>query len=141
MITLLQAGTAAYDTGFALSILTTSGAFILTIVIAVVGYLVQARLQSVFEKYSQVMFPGGLTGAEVAEKMLRDNNIHNVKITHVAGHLTDHFNPQTASIRAAALRRQPSPATSAAMPCSTHRDMPRCSSARNSYPSSASRRR
>ena len=67
MITLLQAGTAAYDTGFALSNLTTSGAFILTIVIAVVGYLVQARLQSVFEKYSQVMFPGGLTGAEVAE--------------------------------------------------------------------------
>lgn len=98
MITLLQAGSAAYDTGFALSNLTTSGAFILTIVIAVVGYLVQARLQSVFEKYSQVMFPGGLTGAEVAEKMLRDNNIHNVKITHVAGHLTDHFNPQTMTV-------------------------------------------
>ena len=98
MITLLQAGTAAYDTSFALSNLTTSGAFILTIVIAVVGYLVQARLQSVFEKYSQVMFPGGLTGAEVAEKMLRDNNIHNVKITHVAGHLTDHFNPQTMTV-------------------------------------------
>ena len=98
MITLLQAGSAAYDTGFVLSNLTTSGAFILTIVIAVVGYLVQARLQSVFEKYSQVMFPGGLTGAEVAEKMLRDNNIHNVKITHVAGHLTDHFNPQTMTV-------------------------------------------
>ena len=36
--------------------------FILIIVIAVVGMIVQARLQSVFKKYSQVMFPGGLTG-------------------------------------------------------------------------------
>ena len=39
-----------------------------------------------------------LTGAEVAEKMLRDNNIHNVKVTHVGGHLTDHFNPQTMTV-------------------------------------------
>ena len=51
-----------------------------------------------FRKYSQVPFPGGLTGAEVAEKMLRDNNVHNVKITHVAGSLTDHFNPQTMTV-------------------------------------------
>ena len=43
--------------------------FILIIVIAVVGMIVQARLQSVFKKYSQVMFPGGLTGREVAEKI------------------------------------------------------------------------
>ena len=43
-------------------------------------------------------FPGGLTGAEVAEKMLRDNKIHNVKITHVSGQLTDHFNPQTMTV-------------------------------------------
>ena len=39
-----------------------------------------------------------MTGAEVAEKMLRDNKIHNVKITHVAGTLTDHFNPQTMTV-------------------------------------------
>ena len=43
-------------------------------------------------------FPGGLTGAEVAEKMLRDNGIRSVKVTHVAGHLTDHFNPQTMTV-------------------------------------------
>ena len=61
-------------------------------VIGIIGYIVQARLQSVFAKYSQVPFPNGMTGAEVAEKMLRDNNVHNVKITHVAGQLTDHFN-------------------------------------------------
>ena len=43
-------------------------------------------------------FPGNLTGAEVAEKMLRDNNIHNVRITHVGGMLTDHFNPQNMTV-------------------------------------------
>ena len=84
--------------GEGLATFTTSDAFILTIVIAIVGFLVQARLQSVFRKYSQVMFPGGMTGAEVAEKMLRDHNIHNVKITHVGGHLTDHFNPRTMTV-------------------------------------------
>ncbi|WP_418991795.1 zinc metallopeptidase [Alistipes sp.] len=76
----------------------TIGMFFLIILIGLAGYLVQARLQSVFKKYSKVPFPGGLTGAEVAEKMLRDNNIRNVKVTHVAGHLTDHFNPKTMTV-------------------------------------------
>ena len=74
------------------------GTYILIIVVGIAGYAVQARLQSVFRKYSKVQFPGGLTGAEVAEKMLRDNHIHNVKVTHVSGHLTDHFNPQTMTV-------------------------------------------
>ena len=97
MITLLQAGyyaephAARYDAA-------TMGMFVLIIAIGIVGFIVQARLQSVFKKYSKVQFPGGLTGAEVAEKMLRDNNIHNVKVTHVSGHLTDHFNPQTMTV-------------------------------------------
>ena len=77
---------------------TTSEAFLLIIVIAVAGYIVQARLQSVFAKYSKVALPDGMTGAEIAERMLRENNIHNVRITHVAGHLTDHFNPQTMTV-------------------------------------------
>ena len=68
------------------------------VLLFVIGYIVQARLQSVFHKYSQVAFPGNLTGAEVAEKMLRDNNIHNVRITHVGGMLTDHFNPQNMTV-------------------------------------------
>ncbi len=76
----------------------TTGMFVLIIVIGIAGFLVQARLQSVFKKYSAVPFPNGLTGAEVAEKMLRDNNIHNVKVTHVSGQLTDHFNPQTMTV-------------------------------------------
>ncbi len=97
LIVLLQAGyyaephAARYDAA-------TMGMFLLIIVIGVAGYVVQARLQSVFKKYAKVQFPGGLTGAEVAEKMLRDNNIHNVKVTHVAGQLTDHFNPKTMTV-------------------------------------------
>ena len=77
---------------------TTSEAFLLIIVIAVAGYIVQARLQSVFAKYSKVALPDGMTGAEIAERMLRENNIHNVRVTHVAGHLTDHFNAQTMTV-------------------------------------------
>ena len=55
-------------------------------------------MQSVFGKYSQVMFPVGVTGAEVAEKMLRDNGIHDVKVVSVRGHLTDHYNPTTHTV-------------------------------------------
>ncbi len=77
---------------------TTSEAFFLIIIIAVAGYIVQARLQSVFAKYSEVALPDGMTGAEIAERMLRENNIRNVRVTHVAGHLTDHFNPQTMTV-------------------------------------------
>lgn len=72
--------------------------FILIIIIAVVGFIVQAKLQSVFKKYSQVMFPGGLTGRDVAEKMLRDNGIYDVKVTCTPGHLTDHYNPATKTV-------------------------------------------
>ncbi len=85
------------ENGFATG-LSSSESILLMIVIAVAGYIVQARLQAVFAKYSQVGFPGNLTGAEVAEKMLRDNNIRNVRVTHVAGALTDHFNPQNMTV-------------------------------------------
>ena len=72
--------------------------FILIIIIAVVGFIVQAKLQSVFKKYSQVMFPGRLTGRDVAEKMLRDNGIYDVQVTCTPGHLTDHYNPATKTV-------------------------------------------
>ena len=75
-----------------------AGYFLLIVPIGIAGYIVQARLQSVFAKYAREPIPGGMTGAEVAEKMLRENHVHNVKITHVSGHLTDHFNPQTMTV-------------------------------------------
>ena len=70
----------------------------LIIIIGVVGLLVQGRLQSVFAKYSRVPFPGGLTGREVAEKMLRENGIYDVTVTSTRGHLTDHYNPRNKTV-------------------------------------------
>ena len=67
--------------------------WILIIVVAIVGAIVQARLKSVFKKYSKVLSPGGLTGAQIAQKMLNDNGIYDVKITCIDGELTDHFDP------------------------------------------------
>ncbi|MFI3319384.1 MAG: zinc metallopeptidase [Rikenellaceae bacterium] len=68
------------------------------IAIGIIGFLVQSKLKSVFNKYSQVGSPNGMSGAEAAAKMLRDNNIHNVKIVHVSGQLTDHFNPANMTV-------------------------------------------
>lgn len=65
----------------------------LIVIIAVLGLIVQSRLQNVFSKYSRVMSPGGMTGREIAEKMLRDHGIHDVTVTNTRGHLTDHYNP------------------------------------------------
>lgn len=65
----------------------------LVIVIAIVGMAVQAKLRNVFNKYSKVPSPGGLTGREIAVKMLHDNGITDVQVTSVSGQLTDHYNP------------------------------------------------
>lgn len=67
--------------------------WLLIIVIGIVGMLVQWRLQSVFTKYSHVRTSNGMTGRDVAEKMLRDNGIYDVRVTSTQGHLTDHYNP------------------------------------------------
>lgn len=72
--------------------------WILIIVIGVVGFAVQGRLQSVFAKFSKVPMPGGLTGREIAERMLRDNGITDVKVVSTKGSLTDHYNPQTKTV-------------------------------------------
>ena len=71
---------------------------ILFVAIALVSYAVQANLQSKFKKFSQMPLSTGLTGREVAEKMLRDNGIFNVRVTCTPGHLTDHYNPADATV-------------------------------------------
>ena len=63
-----------------------------------VSFIVQNMLQSRFNKYSQVGIPSGMTGAQVAEKMLHDHGIYNVKVVPTRGMLTDHFNPQTMTV-------------------------------------------
>ena len=62
----------------------------------VLSLLVQNRLTSRFEKYSEV--PTALSGAEVAQRMLQAHGIHDVKIVSVEGTLTDHYNPQTRTV-------------------------------------------
>ncbi|MFI3266276.1 MAG: zinc metallopeptidase [Rikenellaceae bacterium] len=70
--------------------------FLLIIIVGVVGMIVQSRLQYVFKKYSQVPFAE--TGAQVAERMLRENGIYDVKVVSTSGHLTDHYNPATKTV-------------------------------------------
>lgn len=92
-------GNAGGDSGSQiLNNFTTSEAFFLIIIIGIIGYIVQAKLRSVFAKYSEIPSPNGMTGAEAAEKMLHDHRIYDVTITHIPGELTDHFNPQTMTV-------------------------------------------
>ncbi len=72
--------------------------WILLIVIGIAGMIVQGRLQSVFSKYSRVPMPDGMTGRDVAEKMLHDNGIYDVKVISTRGHLTDNYNPANKTI-------------------------------------------
>lgn len=65
--------------------------YVIFIVVAIVSYLVQASLKSKFENYSRM--PLAMSGKEVAEKMLHDNGIYDVKVISTQGMLTDHYNP------------------------------------------------
>ena len=81
-----------------LSNLTTSEAFLMVIVVGVAGMIVQWRLRAVVSKYSKVPMPTGLTGAEIAEKMLRYNGINDVRVIHTGGYLTDHYDPRNKTV-------------------------------------------
>ena len=72
--------------------------WIILIAVMVASFIIQQTLQSRFRNYSQIPTPGGLTGAEVARRMLEANGITNVRITSVEGQLTDHFNPETMTV-------------------------------------------
>ena len=72
--------------------------WIIFIIVMVLSLIVQQMLQSRFNKYSQVPTSGGMTGAQVAEKMLRDHGIYDVQVVPTNGMLTDHFNPQTKTV-------------------------------------------
>lgn len=59
----------------------------------------QMMVSSTFNKYSRVMSSRGLTAAQVCRRILDDNGLHNVRIEHIAGNLTDHFDPRTNVVR------------------------------------------
>jgi len=70
-----------------------TGYYLIIGISMLVSWLVSSRLKSKFEYYSNVHLRNGMSGKEVAEKMLRDNNIHDVQVISVPGQLTDHYNP------------------------------------------------
>lgn len=70
----------------------------ISVVFMLLGMLVQWRLKSKFNEYSQVPTSSGMSGKEVAEKMLRDNGIYDVQVISVPGKLTDHYNPMDKTV-------------------------------------------
>lgn len=68
------------------------------IVFAGLGFLVSTRLKQKFRKYSQTPLSSGMSGQEVAEKMLRDHGIYDVQVISTPGSLTDHYNPANKTV-------------------------------------------
>ena len=64
----------------------------------IVGAIVSSRLKSKFKKYSKIPTLSGMSGKEIAERMLTDNNIYDVKVISVPGKLTDHYNPMDKTV-------------------------------------------
>ncbi len=73
-------------------------AYILMGIIALVGAVVQNQLKSKFNKYSKIPLRNGMSGKDIAEKMLHDNGIFDVKVISVKGRLTDHYNPMDKTV-------------------------------------------
>ncbi len=71
---------------------------IISLVFMVIGMVVQFRLKSKFTEYGKVPTSSGMSGKEIAEKMLRDNGIYDVQVTSVNGFLSDHYNPANKTV-------------------------------------------
>jgi len=72
--------------------------WIIFIGIMLVSWIVQWRFKSKFKKYSEMPLSSGMSGAEIAQKMLRDNGISDVQVISVEGQLTDHYNPANRTV-------------------------------------------
>lgn len=75
-----------------------SGYYLIIGISMLFSWIVSSRLKSKFEHYSKVQLRNGLSGKEIAEKMLRDNGINDVQVVSVPGQLTDHYNPETKTV-------------------------------------------
>jgi Zn-dependent membrane protease YugP len=76
----------------------TPGILIVSLLFMGIGFLVQMRLKSKFKHYSQQPLSSGLSGKEVAEKMLRESGIFDVQVVSVNGFLSDHYNPMNKTV-------------------------------------------
>ncbi len=72
--------------------------WIIFIGVMILSWIVSASMKSRFTKYSKIPVPNGMTGREIAEKMLYDNGVYDVTIQSVPGQLTDHYNPANKTI-------------------------------------------
>lgn len=72
--------------------------YIVSLLFVGLGMLVSLRLKSKFKQYGAVALSSGYTGREIAEKMLLDNNIHDVNVVEGHGFLSDHYNPLTKTV-------------------------------------------
>jgi len=79
-----------------------SPAFLLILLIGGFSFFIQYRLKSKFAKYSKIPLHNGLSGKEIAEKMLHDNGIYDVQIISTSGKLTDHYNPTDKTVNLSA---------------------------------------
>jgi len=75
-----------------------AGFYILIGVISLISWAVSNQLQRKFKKYSQISLRNGMSGAEIAEKMLADHGIFDVKVISTPGRLTDHYNPKDKTV-------------------------------------------
>lgn len=74
------------------------GYFLIAGIMFLVGMYVSNQLKSKFTKYSKIGLQNGLSGKEIAEKMLHDNGIYDVKVVSTPGFLSDHYNPQNKTV-------------------------------------------
>jgi Zn-dependent membrane protease YugP len=74
------------------------GYYILAGAVFLISMYVSNKLKSKFKKYSEIQLQNGLSGREIAEKMLKDNGILDVKVISVGGMLTDHYNPANKTV-------------------------------------------
>lgn len=74
------------------------GIYIIFGVFALISWLISSNLKLKFERYSKIPIPRGMTGKDVAMKMLRDNGIYDVQVVSTNGHLTDHYDPLSKTV-------------------------------------------
>ena len=78
--------------------------YILVIIALVFTLIVQGRMKSTFNKYSRIASACGLTGAMAAQRILESEGLYNVRVEHISGSLTDHYDPRTKSAHWSELR-------------------------------------
>ena len=72
--------------------------YVLVLIGAVLCMWASYRVNSVYNKYSHIRSASGMTGAEVAQRILDRNGVRDVRVEHVSGNLTDHYDPRTQTV-------------------------------------------